>query len=81
MTPELKHKFINLARDSVRPDKVEEMEALILEVEKAYESGELTKSYLTNTGMRIMALIKIECLADFIKHASELSKQVDIVPE
>jgi len=81
MTEETKQKFITLARSSVRPDKVNEMEALLKEVEHDYETKKLTKSYVTTIGLKIMSLIRIECMVDFIKHGNELAKQVDLTPE
>jgi len=80
MTPEQKQKFIALAKNSVRADKTAEMNALLVEVEKRYdEGGSLTKSYVQSIGLKVMGLIRIECVVDFIKHGQELAKSVDIV--
>jgi len=78
MTEEKKQQFYSLARSSVRPDKKAEMETLLAEAEKAYNDKTFSKSYMTTLGMRAMGLIRIECMADFIKQGKEMAKDVGI---
>jgi len=78
MTYEQKQRFYTLARSIVRPDKKSEMEEILAEAEKAYDEKRMDKSYITAIGLRMMALIRTECMVDFIKRGKELAKEVDI---
>ena len=78
MTEEQKQKFYELARRSARLDKKDEMEALLAEAQQAYGNKNFTKSYVTSLGIRCMALVRAECMVEFIKQGKAMAKEVDI---
>ena len=78
MNPEQKQKMYALAMRCVRDDKHEEMKTLLLEADEKFGAGEASKVYWTKLGLRMMAIIKIEHMAEFIKTAKALGKEYGI---
>ena len=78
MTPKQRQEFRELAMRCAREDKAAEMEALLAEAEQKQESGAFTKSDMTGMGMRMLAIIKLSKMAEFISAAKKLAAEADI---
>jgi len=82
MTVEQKKQITDLAMRCVRDDKKEEMQTLLAEAEQAYHNGKFTKNYMQDLGMRMLAIIKLVKMAEFISTAKKIGKEISFdMPE
>jgi len=79
MTPEQKQKMYDLAMRCVRDDKREEMTIMLQEADDMYKLGEVGKGAWTKLGLRMLAVVKLEHMAEFIKTAKSLGKEQNLV--
>jgi len=77
MTEEEQKYFQDFVLKRVRAGKEEKAKAIMQEIADEYNSGNADKKSLRKKGMSIMALIKLEHMAEFIKTATQLQKQFD----
>jgi len=78
MTAEQQKKFYDLAMRCVREDKKEQMEGYLAEAIEKQAAGEFTKKYLTDVGMRMLAIVQLSRMTEFISSAKKLASEMDV---
>jgi hypothetical protein len=68
--------FYRFVMDRIQSGKEEEAEIMMREAFARYTDGTFTKEYMNDIGMRVMALLRFECIAEFLSAAKGFAKQL-----
>ena len=60
-------KFYDFVLKSAQAGKEEEAASIMNEALLKLQTGEFTKESMTDIGMRVMAIIRFECIAEFLQ--------------
>lgn len=67
--------FYQFIMQRIQKGKEAEAEAIAAEAFARQQAGTFTKEYLSDAGMRIIALLRFECISEFLQSAKDFQKK------
>ncbi len=68
--------FYGFVMQRIQSGKESDAEAIMQEAFARYKDGTFTKEYMNDVGMRVMALLRFECITEFLSAAKDFAKQL-----
>jgi negative regulator of genetic competence, sporulation and motility len=70
------YEFYKYVMKRIQAGKEEEADALLSEALERHNAGTFTKEYLTEFGVKIMSLIKFDCMAEFLSASKDFADKL-----
>ncbi|MCL2061759.1 MAG: hypothetical protein FWH03_03945 [Firmicutes bacterium] len=71
---EMQKEFYEFVLARVVEGKEDEAKALMQEALQTQQAGGFTKEYMTEIGMKVMSVIRFECIAEFLQYAQKMGE-------